>query len=96
VERELKITHLMFVDDIVLFGNGKSSEWKVYKQVFDLFFQATGMAFNPQKSTFLEARWNNAELALLREFFPFDVKPLDDGFKYLRCYIKPNCYTKAN
>jgi hypothetical protein len=88
VARGLRITHLMFVDDIVLFGNGNLSEWKVFKQVLDLFFQATGMAFNPQKSTFLEASWNDAELALLREFFPFVVKPLDDGFKYLGCYLK--------
>jgi len=70
VARGLRITHLcgkraknhplMFVDDIVFFGNGNLSEWKVFKKVLDLFFQTTRMDFIPQKSNFLEAGWNNA------------------------------------
>jgi len=27
---------------------------------------------------------------------PFEVKPLDDGFKYLGVFLKPNYYNKAD
>jgi hypothetical protein len=61
-----------------------------------LFCKATGMEFNSQKSSFLEAGWEDVELNLLKELFPFEVKPLDTGFKYLGFYIKPNCYTRGD
>jgi hypothetical protein len=54
VARGLSINHLMFVDDVILFGNGIISEWEVFKEVLDLFFQATWMEFNPQNYVFLE------------------------------------------
>jgi hypothetical protein len=45
----------MFVDDVILFGNGKITEWEILKGILDLFCKATGMAFSPHKSSFLEA-----------------------------------------
>jgi hypothetical protein len=55
------------------------------------------MAFIPQKSLFLEAGWVAEELALLKEIFPFEVKPVDVGFKYLMfVFLKPNCYTRED
>jgi hypothetical protein len=96
VARGLSITHLMFVDDVILFGNGSISEWEVFKEVLELFCKATGMAFNPQKSVFLEAGWDVEGLTLLKALFPFEVNPIDEGFKYLGFYIKPNCYTRAD
>jgi hypothetical protein len=96
VARGLNITHLMFVDDVILFGIGCMAEWKVYKEILELFCKATGMEFNQQKSLFLEAGWDDAELVLLKDLFPFEVKPLETGFKYLGFYIKPNCYTRMD
>jgi hypothetical protein len=96
VARGLSITHLMFVDDVILFGIGSISEWEVFKEVLELFCKATGMAFIPQKSVFLEVGWDVEGLNLLKDLFPFEVKPIDAGFKYLGFYIKPNCYTRAD
>jgi len=62
----------------------------------DLFCKATWMAFSPQKSSFLEAGWKAKDLSLLKEVIPFEVKPIDVGFKYLGCFLKPNCHTKAD
>jgi hypothetical protein len=90
VDVGLNITHLMFVDDVILFWIGCIDEWKSYKDVLDLFFKATWMEFNPQKSSFLEAGWDDVEPNLLKELFPFEVKPLDIGFKYLGFYMRPN------
>ena len=43
---DLSITHLLFVDDVLLFGIGTVSEWKAYKYALDLFCSATGMYVN--------------------------------------------------
>jgi hypothetical protein len=37
VARGLFITHLMFVDDVIMFGNGNLDEWEVFKEVFGAF-----------------------------------------------------------
>jgi len=85
------ITHLLFVDDVILFGSGNIAEWEVFKEILTLFCKATGMAFSPQKSSFLEVGWEGEDLVLLKLILPFEVKPVEDGFKYLECFLKPNC-----
>ena len=34
----MSVTHLLFVDDVILFGIGTVSEWGSYKEGLDLFF----------------------------------------------------------
>jgi len=46
VARGIRITHLMFVDDVIIFGNGNITKWEYYKEVLDLFCKAIGMSFN--------------------------------------------------
>ena len=94
--RGINITHLMFVDDIILFGNGNFGEWILYKDLLESFSKAAGMAFSPQKSMFLEAGWTAKELVVLKDFMPYDVTSVDSGFKYLECFLKPNCYKKTD
>jgi len=36
------------------------------------------------------------EITLLKEFMPYEIKSVDISFKYLGCYLKPNCYTNAD
>ena len=43
---------------------------------------------------FFEVGWTTEELALLKEILPNDVNSIDIGFKYLGCFLKPNCYKK--
>ena len=50
---DLSITHMLFVDDVLLFGIGTVGEWKAYKEALDLFCSATGMAVSIKKSSFL-------------------------------------------
>jgi hypothetical protein len=54
VARGLNITHLMFVDGVILFGSGNFEEWEEFKEVMDLFCKVAEMAFSPHKSSFLE------------------------------------------
>jgi hypothetical protein len=56
VARGIRITHLMFVDDVILFGSGSISEWEVFKEVLELFCKATGMDFSPTEVCFFRSR----------------------------------------
>jgi hypothetical protein len=37
VAKGIRLTHLLYVDDIILFGKGSLAEWKVIKEALDLF-----------------------------------------------------------
>jgi hypothetical protein len=62
----IRLTHLLFVDDVILFGKGTLLEWRVIKEALDLFCNAIGMSFSSQKSLFLEAGWSGEELLQLK------------------------------
>ena len=49
----LSITHLLFVDDVILFGLGTVQEWGAFKEVLDLFCSATGMTVSVEKYFFM-------------------------------------------
>jgi hypothetical protein len=93
VANGFRITHLLFVDDVILFGKGYLQEWQVFKDALDLFCNASGMVFSNQKSQFLEVGWSVEGIVQLKQIFPFDVKSIEEGFKYLGFFLKPNCYS---
>jgi hypothetical protein len=62
---------------------------EIFKGALDLFWNVTGMTFDSHKSQFLEAGWSTEELSQLKEILPYEVKYLDDGFKYLGFFLKP-------
>ena len=49
----MSITHILFVDDVVLFGHGTYEEWINFRHVIDLFTTASGMAISMEKYYFL-------------------------------------------
>lgn len=53
VARSLFITHLFFVDDVLLFGRGSRAEWKQYHCILNIFCDAFGLCINGSKSSFL-------------------------------------------
>lgn len=42
----VRITHFIFVDDVLLFGKRSMEEWKGYKDILDLFSGASSMAIS--------------------------------------------------
>jgi hypothetical protein len=58
IARGIYITHMMFVDDVILFGNGNIVEAEVLKGILELLCKATGMALSPHKYSFLEVGWD--------------------------------------
>eukprot|EP00253_Pinus_taeda_P027227 PITA_27227 len=51
------ISHLLFVDDILLFTNGSVNEIKELKSILDLFMKAIGMQVNHRKSQLIMEEW---------------------------------------
>lgn len=49
------LTHILFVDDVLLFLNGSIGNLTIMKNTFALFQTTTGMAINNNKSTLTEA-----------------------------------------
>ena len=44
------LTHLLFVDDVVLFSMGTLEEWMAFKVILDTFCSASGMCISIEKS----------------------------------------------
>ena len=85
-------THLLFVDDVILFGSGTFEEWVAFKVILDTFCAASGMSINMDKSCFL---FNNMEEGLLNKIsssLSFNFDHISCGFKYLGYFIKPLGY----
>ena len=49
----MSITHLLFIDDVILFSIGTINEWIAYKDALDFFCLVTGMTVSLEKSSFL-------------------------------------------
>ena len=88
----LWITHLLFVDDILLFVNGSIEDCRALKLLMDLFLKATGLQINFQKSTITPSGLSVDEIGRVRRFLNFEVRSLQENFKYLGFLLKPDAY----
>lgn len=44
------LTHLLFVNDVLLFSESTVQEWRTFKSLLNLFYSTTGMAVSIDKS----------------------------------------------
>ena len=61
ITHSLPITHLLFVDDVLIFGLGNREEWELYRSIIKIFCNATEMMISKEKSIFLH---NNPEVVI--------------------------------
>eukprot|EP00253_Pinus_taeda_P032437 PITA_32437 len=90
------MSHLLFVDDILLFSNGNLNEIKEFKNILDLFMKATGMQINYRKSQLITEGLDKLEKNQITSILPFDVLSMENPFKYLGFWLKPNAYRKQD
>jgi len=90
--RDLNISHLLFVDDILIFCNGSRRDTDCLVEGLELFKRATGMLINVRKSIMVTNLVPEADLQYLTDHLPFQIEPLDGGLKYLGFHLKPNSY----
>jgi len=88
------LTHLFFIDDVLLFGMICSKEWRKYYEIISDFCGATGMEISLDKSCFISPL-EVMEPSIL-ELFPIVHRRLDEGIRYLGYHLKPNGYTKSD
>lgn len=90
----LFITHLLLVDDILIFSNVSPNELKELKSIFYLFLKATGMQINSRKFQVCVEDFGRRERTLMRNLFPFHPQDMDSPCKYLGFWLKPTAYKK--
>eukprot|EP00253_Pinus_taeda_P029842 PITA_29842 len=83
------LTHLLFVDDVLIFLDGNFRDSATFSFVLSLFSLATSMQANHGKSTITLALTSIQESCFAQQYFPYCILPLDHGFKYLGFWIKP-------
>ena len=92
ISSQLSLTHLRFVDDVILFCYVTFEEWVAFKVILDTFCTASGMCINLDKSCFL---FNNVEEGILNKIsctLSLNFEHISKGFKYLGYFIKPLGY----
>ena len=92
ISKELSLTHLLFVDDVILFGIGTFEEWIALKVLLDIFCEASGMLINSEKSCFLYNNVDDGTISRITRSLPFKTQLMSNGFSYLGYFIKPMGY----
>eukprot|EP00253_Pinus_taeda_P008065 PITA_08065 len=92
----LFITHLLFVDDILLFTSGNINEIKELKDILEIFLKATGLQINPRKSHLIMEAFSRQEENSISSSLPFEICNMDQLFKYLGYWLKPFAYRKQD
>jgi len=72
------LNHILFVDDVLLFGGVTLEEWTCFHEITTIFCLATGMEISNTKSSFITVEGFVEPIIL--ELFPIKVVQLDDGF----------------
>ena len=96
IYQNLSITHLFFVDDVLIFCSGSVRDARTLREILDLFSKDTGMDFNVGKSNLTTHLLRVEERLELNRLFSFNPAGLDSGLKYLGFHLKPNKYQKSD
>jgi hypothetical protein len=77
------ISHLLFVDDIMIFSHGSTRKIGSLKEILGIYCNATGMEINMRKSSMLINALDKGEKTQIANLFPMNIMELDQGIKYL-------------
>ena len=92
ISNDLTITHLLFVDDVILFGMGTFEDWIAFKVILETFCEASGMKINMDKSCFLHYNLDDVILRRISDILPYRYAHIDLRFTYLGFFLKPSGY----
>ena len=92
ISSSLALTHLLFVDDVVLLGIGTIEEWFPFEVILDIFFKDSGMCISVDKYGFLFNNMEVGSLLSISRSLPYKMEHITKGFKYLGYFIKPLGY----
>ena len=89
---DICLTHVLFVDDIVMVIDGSDQYLLTLNDVLCWFCKASRMLINDDKSSLLHAGLDDSELIKLRDVFSFPLDNFEAHLKYLGFYQKPCRY----
>lgn len=92
----LNLTHMSFVDDILLFCRGSRRDIDCLLRGLNLFKSATGMVINFHKSSVPCHGLLDVDVRYMRGSLPIHVSDISEGIKYLGFFLKPNGYRKVD
>ena len=88
-----ELTHTLFVDDVLLFGEGNIRNLEAFIALIYKYRKATGMVVNVDKSNLIHNEFPIELLQRSREIIQYQITLVGEGFKYLGFTLKPNCYS---
>ena len=88
-----EVTHTLFVDDVLLLGEGSLKNLEAFIVLIDKYRRATRMVVNMEKSNLIHNDFPEDMLQRSREIIPYQITLVEEGFKYMGFKLKPNCYS---
>ena len=92
ISGNLSICHLLFVNDIMIFGSSSIAEWHVYYELIKEFCNVSGLSINTKKYLLLENEASAVDLLKIKDLFQVQSFPFVVCTRYLGYFIKPNGY----
>lgn len=92
LSQNVTLSHIMFIDDVLVVGVAKLSEWRVFYQIISRFGEASGLLLSKGKSTLISMKHEDELMLEIVKIFAVKSINMDDGFHYLGFFLKPNSY----
>ena len=92
VSPQVRITHSLFVDDLLVFGGILCKDWIFLHTLLDIFSSATGLIINKFKSRLLYAHGEEVEVLHIAEVLGVGATKISEGITYLGFRLKPYAY----
>lgn len=92
IAKNLFLSHILFVDDVLLASSNCVIEWECYQNIIKIFCRASGMKVSFTKSCFYHNLLDDNELTLIQGLMPFNACKMVDELKYLGYFLKLNGY----
>ena len=86
---DISLSHVLFVNDIVMVIDGSEQYLSSLYEVLLVFYKAFGMQINEDKSAMYYSGLDESELITLHNIFYFSVVKLENGMKYIGFHLKP-------
>jgi hypothetical protein len=87
-----RITHLLFVDNVLIFCSGRPRDAEKLADILNLFRVAMTMIINPQNPSLTLIGLVEGVKDIFNTLFPFLTQDLSLGIKYLGFQLKENNY----
>ena len=88
-----EVAHTLFVDNVLVFGEGTINNLGDFANLLDKYKKSMGMVINIDKSNLVHNEFSTYMLQREKEIVPYKTIQNETGFKYLGFFIKPNSYS---